>query len=176
MLSFKQWLTVLGMAVVVALAACTNDFLDDGDGPDVILEIQSLANPPITAEPAAVGPGCLLQVVDWTASLRNRPKNSLAASAVYQDIILQDVTIVYTWFPGSGNATPNRVVGLGNVAIPASGSGTVTFSPMAFDDLASVVVNTTANLTLVFRAVVVEGSGVQTVTATVGRQLFIEGC
>lgn len=189
------WPCTLALVVLLAFA-CTNDSLDDGDSPDVVLEIGSLDNSPVTAavsqglcagdgttacaadaECALVGGpclgGCTLEVVDWTGTASNVPLNALAGSSPFNDIILESVTIVYDWIDDAAS-TPTRVVGLGSVTVPAGGSNTFSFAPISFQDLTGVE-GLTANLALTFNARTVEGERV-TVVDDAPRQLFVEAC
>ena len=120
MLKNTKWYLPVLAAVLLVTAACTNDALDDGTGADVVLEIVSLENPPITAQQSQ-GEGeatCTLQVEDWTATIEAAPKNSLAGTPPFNDIILHSVTITYNWID-AGLSTPTRTVGLGDTRIPA---------------------------------------------------------
>jgi len=171
MLKSKKYLMPLLAAVLLVTASCTNDALDNGSGPDVILEVVSLENPPVTAQQAQQGGLCTLLVEDWTASVQAAPKNPLAIPP-FNDLVLHTVTVMYEWID-PGLSTPTRVIGLGDTTVPAGGIAAVTFAPIAFDDLTAAQQGHTANLTLVFDASTVEGSGVR---ATVQRQLFVEVC
>jgi hypothetical protein len=157
-------------AVLLVTASCTNDALDNGSGPDVILEVVQLDNPAITAE-VAEGGFCTLTVEDWTASLAAVPKNSLAVPP-FNDLVLHTVTITYNWIDPA-IVTPTRVIGLGDTTIPAGGTSAVTFAPIAFDDLVGPIEGHTANLVLEFAASTIEGARLR---ATVQRQLFVEVC
>jgi hypothetical protein len=172
MLKNTKWYIPVLAAVLLVTASCTNDALDNGTGADVVLEVVSLENPPVTAQQAQGGVGCTLEVEDWTASIEAAPKNSLAGTAPFNDIILHDVTVTYNWIDAA-LSTPTRVVGLGDTRIPAGGVSSVTFAPIAFDDLDIAQQGHTANLDLTFRATTVEGT---TITSTVNRQLFVEVC
>ena len=63
--------------------------------------------------------------------------------------------------------------GLGDVTIEAGSQGSFAFSPIAFDDIDGTFQGSTANLVLDFRGQTVAGDSVST---TVGRQLFVEQC
>jgi hypothetical protein len=170
----KRFLISLMAASLLAAAGCTNDFLDDGSSADVVIEVAALTNPPVTAQQAEGGVGCTLEVVDWVATIANQPKNELAGgeSIPFNDVVMFTVTISYSWVSG-GISTPTRVVGLGNVTIPAAGTNDVTFAPIAFDDLTLATLGRTCDLTLTFEARTVEGTRI---TKTVQRQLFVEAC
>lgn len=86
------------------------------------------------------------------------------------------VTIEYYAFDDNDRTSPlfgPRVVGLGDITIPAGGSNAVSFAPISFEDLSGVSLGSTLNLELTFRAATVEGTSIST---RVGRQLFVELC
>jgi len=163
-------------AVLLAAVACTGNALDNGSSPDVVIEVVTLENSPVTGQ-AAEGV-CTLEVVDWTATIANLPKNSLAGgeSVPYNDVLMRDVTIEYYDFDDNDRANllfGPRVVGLGDVAIPADSTNSISFAPIAFQDLETVQLGSTLNLVLTFRAITVEGTSIRD---AVDRQLFIEDC
>jgi hypothetical protein len=169
----RKNLTIAALAVLLlAAAGCTNNGLDDGSAPDVEFEVQSLLNNPVTAQNSEGL--CTVEIVDWVATIKNVPKNSLAGSESqpYNDIRMYSVTIEYAWIDAAVT-TPTRVVGLGNVTIPADGTNDIQFSPIAFDDLTVDTLGKTCNLTLTFEARTVEGTAIR---RTVTRQLFVEQC
>jgi hypothetical protein len=165
--------------LALAAVACTSDGLDDGDSPDVVLEIEALNNDAVTAQQQQQGAGgsgvCTLQINDWTGTARNAPKSEVAGvgSEPFNDIVLESVTITYEWLDGVA-ITPDRVVPLGDVIVPVGGTAQFTFAPISFQDVvAPGVQGSTANLTLEFDAHTVEGERIDTV---IGRQLFVEVC
>ena len=179
-------------AVLVLAGACTSDGLDDGSSADVVLEILAFQNPTVTGALAQEGTcsglgnvcmantdcpmnevclfACVLTVPDWVVEIAAQPKNSLAAP-IFNDIVMIDVTISYNWI--NGFVMPTRVFGLGSVAIPAGGSSSINFQPLAFNDLSAGIIDSTANLTLDFRGRTVEGTSIRT---TVLRSLNVEDC
>lgn len=171
----RKYLVIATLAALLTVAgACTSDTLDNGGGADVIMEILVLDNPPVTATLDEATQVCTFTIEDWNVDIANEPKNALAL-APFNDLVLIRVVINYTWLsgPGGGLSTPQRIVGLGGVTIPAATSGQVTFSPIAFDDLSLANAGRTANLILTFEARTVEGTPV---SRTVLRQLNVEAC
>jgi hypothetical protein len=180
-------------AVLLAAAACSGNGYDDGSGPDVVLEVINWATPPVTAATNTAGfcslttaiactgnadcplaevcniGGCTLTVVDWTVGLANLPKNTLAAGPA-NDIAMIDVTISYNFPLGNPVA---RTFGLGGQAIPTGGSGSLTFPPIALQDLDPLMVSSTGGLLMTFRGQTVEGTSI---LLTVARDLTIEEC
>ena len=171
MLRTKTCLALSVAVLLLAVTGCTNDDLDDSGSADVVLEIETLENPPVSATLDSTSGACIFQVSDWRFGARNLPKNDLAGESGFNDISMTQVTITYQWIGGA--VTPQRVVGLGGIIIPVNGTASLELQPIAFDDLNGGLQGSTANLTMLFEGVTVEGSRV---SQTVGRQLFIEGC
>jgi hypothetical protein len=193
MRGIKTILMIPVAAVLLLAGACTGNALDDGDSAAVILEIINFTTPPVTAATNTSGfcsattvlacnvdadcpafeicniGGCTLTVVDWTVSLANVPKNSLAAGP-YNDIAMIDVTISYT-FPGLSPAP--RTFGLGGQVIQTGGTGSINFIPIALQDLDASLVSSTGSLLMTFRGQTLEGT---TIILVVSRDLTIEEC
>lgn len=194
MRGIKTILMIPVAAVLLLAGACTNNGLDDGDSADVILEIISFTSPPVTAttntsgfcnatttiactadadcplaEVCNIG-GCTLTVVDWTVTLSNVPKNSLAA-APGNDIAMIDVLITYG-FPGAGNPAP-RTFGLGSQVIQTGGTGSISFQPLALQDLDVTLLSTTGSLLLEFHGQTLEGSAINLLAT---RDLTVQEC
>ncbi len=189
----KTILMIPVAAVLLLAGACTNNGLDNGSSPDVILEIISFTTPPVTAttntsgfcsatttiactadadcplaEVCSIG-GCTLTVVDWTVALANVPKNSLAAGPG-NDVVMIDVLITYN-FP-AGNPAP-RSFGLGGQVIQTGGTGSINFIPIALQDLDPALQSTTGSLLMEFHAQTLEGSAINLLVA---RDLSVEVC
>jgi hypothetical protein len=185
---------MLPVATVLLLAAaCSGNGYDDGGGADVVLEVINWTTPPVTAATNTAGfcslttaiactgsadcpstevcniGGCTLTVVDWAVGLANMPKNALAAGPA-NDIAMIDVTISYNFPFGNPLA---RTFGLGGQAIPMGGSGTLTFPPIALQDLDPLMVSSTGSLLMTFRGQTVEGTSI---LLTVARDLSVEEC
>lgn len=172
MLRTKSSLALSVAVMLLAVTGCTNDNLDDGGSADVVLEIETLENPPVTATLDSTTGFCTFTVSDWRFGARNLPKNELAGESGFNDISMTQVTITYDWI-NPALSTPTRVIGLGGIIVPVNGTASLELQPISFDDLAGVIPGSTANLTMRFDGVTVEGSAVWQI---VGRQLFIEGC
>ncbi|MCP3980420.1 MAG: hypothetical protein GY716_14045 [bacterium] len=170
--AFHPALVLILFGFALAQLGCTNDSLDDGSSPDVILEVQTLENTPVTAEEeddGGGGGGCTLTVTDWSATLKNEPKNSLAIGP-FNNIEMEEVAIEYSNFPA---AIPARVEGLGGTLIEVGSSSPVTFTPIQLQDLTGALEASTGTLTLTFRGHTIEGTGI---TKRVSRALSIEAC
>jgi len=194
MRGIKTFLMIPVAAVLLLAGACTGNGLDDGDSAQVVLEITSFTTPPVTAATNTAGfcsatttiactvdadcpslevcniGGCTLTVVDWTVSLANVPKNTLAAAPA-NDIAMIDVTISYG-FPGVGNPAP-RTFGLGGQVIQTGGTGSIAFPPIALQDLDASLLSTTGSILMTFRGQTLEGT---LVTLVVSRDLTVEEC
>ena len=197
--SINTLLAIALLAILLGTASCASNDLDDDDAADVVLEIAQMTSPPVTGQREAGTSGqcsvsfvpcqsnsdcglnevcvlpqtCTLKVVEWTANIRNAPKNAVTLPP-FNDIVMQDVTITYQWANPS-IVSPPFVAGLGNVTVPTSGTASVQFPPISTDAINGnpAIEGSTANLTLVFRARTVEGTQIlQTAT----RPLIVESC
>ena len=198
MRGIKTILMIPVAAVLLLAGACSGNGFDDGSSAQVVLEIVSFATPPVTASTNTAGfcsttttiactvdadcpglevcniGGCTLTVVDWTVGLSNVPKNSLAVGPA-NDVAMIDVSIVYG-FVDPLTLLPvvlPRSFGLGGQVITTGGSGSITFPPIALQDLDPALLSTTGRLTMTFRGQTQEGT---IITLTVGRDLTVEEC
>jgi hypothetical protein len=89
----------------------------------------------------------------------------------FNDVVVNAITVSYVTLAGGAYA-PTRIIPIGQT-LEANGQGTLTFAPIAFDDL--TVDNTTVNVVMRFNAETVSGNAVETVGGN-GTQLFIEDC
>jgi len=199
--SIYKLLALALLAILIGTASCASNDLDDDDAADVVMEVTTLTSPSVTAQRQTSSSGtcqnspgitctpggnecgdidvcvipqvCNLQIVDWTASISAKPKNPLATEP-FNDIVLVDVVIQYTW-TGTALYMAPFTVGLGNVTIPAGGSGTVMFSPVSLTAInaSTEFQGKTADLTMTYRAKTVEGSEVVQVAYD---QLNVEIC
>ncbi len=193
MRGIKTILMIPVAAVLLLAGACTGNALDDGDSAAVVLEVVNFTTPPVTAATNTAGfcsatttiacqvdtdcpstevcniGGCTLTVVDWTVNLANVPKNSLAGPPG-NDIAMIDVTISYT-FPVVSPAT--RTFGLGGQIVTTGGTASITFPPIALQDLDPSMLSTTGSLLMTFRGQTLEGT---VITLTVARNLTVEEC
>lgn len=169
----NRWMLLLLATFLIAGVSCTSDALDDGDSADVVLEIQVFDAPAVTASLDQMTMLCTFTVNDWQVSFENLPKNGSAdGSSPFNDIVMQDVTVTYNWI-NTALSTPARTIGLGGVAVPVGEQIQATFSPIAFNDLTLAVSGSTADLTMLFRGVTIEGTQM---FLSVSKQLNIEAC
>jgi hypothetical protein len=193
---------LLSLAVLLVLlgtVSCTSNDLDGSGTADVILQVVAFDAPFVTAQRQTTTTGtcsiggtlcqansdcglnetcvrsdvCILEVEDWMVTFAAAPKNDLAIPP-FNDIVMTDVTITYTWVDPS-IVTPPLVVGLGNVTIPAQGSNSVSFPPISSDAINNnpAIEGATATLRMTFRGETVEGT---TITQVALRQLVVEIC
>jgi hypothetical protein len=161
------------LAVALSAAFCTGNALDDGDAPDVYLLVEEVKNDSVSASLDQATGLCTFTVNEWEVSLRNQPVNTFGGGEPFQSIIMLSAELVYDWVD-TGLTTPDRIsVGLGDVAIPAEGTSKVTFFPVYFQDLTSGHAGNTADVTITFHAVTVDGTAITKVFSV---QLAIEGC
>jgi hypothetical protein len=197
----RLWIVPAACALVLAVA-CTGSSLDDGDSANVVMQVQNLNDPPVTGsvqvgscvlsglpcvsdDDCADNDDCFIdptgtecQVVNWNATLLNKPKSELAGESPFNDIVLQDVTLEYDWLNGfqmSGGDT--RVIPISGTIDP-NGTQQVTFLPISAEDLddlrnAFPAQERSANVTMTFRGRVEDG---EKVTVSAGGQLFVEAC
>jgi hypothetical protein len=176
----RTYTKLLARTVVLAatgwFAGC-NGTIDDE--PDVILEIQTLTIAPITSSQNGTGGTCTYTLTPATVTFKNLPKNSLAETSPFNDIILQSVNIAYAWDDGA--VTPATTAGIGG-AVPANGTGTGTFTVIsnvalgvtqAPDPLGNGRAGHTASLAMVFNGATVSGDAV---SATAGGTLQVGSC
>lgn len=194
MRGIKALLMIPLAALLLLAGACTNNGYDDASSADVVLEVIALTTPPVTATTNTSGfcstttniactqnldcpgmeicniGGCTLQVVNWTIALANVPKNTFAAAPA-NDVAMIDVAISYG-FPGLANPAP-RTFGLNGVVVTTGGSSSITFPPMALQDLDASLQSTTGSLLMDFRGQTLEGS---TIHVVVSGNLQVEAC
>lgn len=75
MLRSKSFKILPLVLLLLAGTACTNDALDDGGSADVVLEVESLENPAVTASLDATTGFCTFTVNTWKFGARALPKN-----------------------------------------------------------------------------------------------------
>ena len=164
----RRFMMLLLAGLMVAAAGCPeNSLLDDEDSAPVVLEIQVLTSPGVTAAPDTVA-GCLspiFTVTEWSATAGNLPKTSGAISSPFNDIDLRDVTITYTCDAGL-TCPPTRLFGLTGT-VPANGSVGFTYPPIFLQDVNTTLEGTTLNLDMVFRAETISGESITYVSAAV---------
>ena len=190
----NRWWVVCTLAVLLAVPACTENDLDEGDQ-DVVLEITSFNTPPVTGEielgfcqlsPAIpclnnnncpIGDVCDLSVISgecnipaWSFGLANLPLSEGASESPFNDVILNNLVIFYDW--PDPIVDFSRTIGLFGVVIPAGGNGTIQFPPISTADL--IDDDTAVSLTLTIDARTVAGIDVNMPPAQ--GTLFIADC
>ncbi len=187
----RRWILLLAM-VLLAGAGCTENDLDESEA-DVLLEILSVTNPPITGEAefgncsvsvalqcldnnnCPEGEVCILPpggsecvITEWSVTFANKPLSSGASTTPYNDVVVENLTLTYD----DGAYAGAQVLAIGQV-IEADSTGTITFFPIAIDEVAAD--NTTVAVGMTFTAKTVTGLSVFVAGGT-GSQLLIEDC
>ncbi len=154
----RREMKLLLAGLVLALGSCNPTSLDNSDSADVVLEVLNIPQvPPITA--ASVGGGaCTFTVTNMTVTLRNQPKNTLAGDSPFNDILVESVTLSYEWDDLTLTTLP-RTLAVGGT-VPANGSQTVSFPPIALGDLLATYAGHSASITMAFTGQTVSGKGV----------------
>lgn len=161
---------VAAVLAIVSFAPGCNSNIDSANGPDVVMLVENVTIPPVTGSLDQTTNTCTLTVTNATATFKNKPKNELATTSPFNDIILQDVTVGYSWQDGNNPLTPS-VFGVGG-SIPANGNSTASFAIANVGDILAHT-NQTAALTLTFRGQTVAGDSV---SVTTGGSLVVNSC
>jgi hypothetical protein len=159
--------TVL-LAAAGWFAGC-NGTIDDE--PNVVLEAENVVIPPLTGARDATTLLCVYSITNATATFKNKPKNALAVTSPYNDIVLQDVLVGYVWDDATGVTAAQ--FGMGGT-VPANGTSTGQFSVVNAQDLGLPSrEGHTASLTMTFRGITVSG---EAVSVTTGGSLTVNTC
>jgi hypothetical protein len=169
MFGIKRILAV-GAIVAFALMPGCNSKIDDASGPDVVFEVDNPLIPTVEGTKDPITLVCTFKVTVATASFKNKPKNSLAGTSPFNDILLESVTVTYVWDDGLGVAGPT-VFGLGG-SVPANGTSTAQFSVVNANDIIGRDGHSAA-LAMTFRGHTVAGDAVE---ATIGGNLIVNTC
>ena len=165
-----QYLALLLVAAAGTWLAGCNSAIDDADGPNVVLEVENMTIPPVTASVDSSG-NCTFLIAQGTATFKNKPKNLGAGEEPFNDIVLQSLDVAYFW--DDGVVTTGMTTGLGGT-VPANGSSTASFMVVSSDAVsANNRAGHLANLRLTFRGVTISGDDV---SVTTGGALAINSC
>lgn len=162
--------------VLATLSSCADGPIDSGDSADVVMIVSQLtAVPAVTTAFDATTGACLFTVTNVTATINNRPKNGSAADGEpFSSIIMDTVDVSYVWDDPTLPITPTRTFSIGGTA-PPNGSVSVSFPPLALDDLNVVYAgHTVTQLNMVFRGHTPTGD--QLTAAGNGGALAINSC
>jgi hypothetical protein len=163
------WIATV-LLVGLMTAGCASNAIDDPDSPNVVVTVQTLTIPPVTAaeDPNNAG-ACLFTVADATATLRSQPKSEPADNSPFNDTVMESVEISYLWDDG----TPMAPAAFGvSGTVPVGGTASVLFPAVPAGALTSGLASHTASLDLVFRGHTVSGDEVVVPT---GGSLTITG-
>ena len=169
---FRRTLLILAASLLLATAvACTSGDYDSGESPDVVLQVQTMTVPPITATLDAVTQTCTFEVTLSTASIENTPKTTGVSFSPANDVLITSLVITYQLDDGF-NMAP--YVTSPRVSIPAGSSGAVQFlaAPLA-ELLGTGRDGHSAEMTILFSGVTEANENVQT---TGGAALVVNSC
>lgn len=166
----RIFVAVAAVLALVSFAPGCNGNIDSASGPEVVMLVENVTIPPVTGSFDTTTNQCKLTVTNATATFKNKPKNSLASTSPFDDIILQDVTVGYNWEDGNNPAGPS-VFGVGG-SVPADGTSTAQFAVANVGDIVNHT-GQTAALTLTFRGQTVSG---ESVSVTTGGSLVVNSC
>ena len=177
----RKYTKILARTVVLSAAgwfAGCNGTIDKE--PNVVLEISTMTIPPVTASTSAGI--CSFTVPAASATFFNKPKNSLSGTSTYpfNDIVLDNVVISYTWDddPVTPTQVLNQIFGIAGT-VPAGGTSSSTFSvannavlstPMAGG---GGVDGHTARMRMAFHGTTISGDAV---TGSTGGTLTVNSC
>lgn len=167
----RTLLTLAASLLLVASVACTSGDYDSGGSADVVLQVQQMTVPPITATLDTVTQICTFTVTQATATLENKPKTTGESFSPANDVLVTSLVITYQWDDGF-NMAP--YVTSPRVSVPAGSSGTVRFlaAPLA-QLLGTGRDGHSAEMTILFSGVTEAGENVQT---TGGAALIVNSC
>jgi hypothetical protein len=155
-MSMRTLIPLLALAVVpLTLTGCNGGDVDDPDDSNAVMEVTQTTVSPATISGDISDGTCVLTVTNTTSTLANKAKSGPAEGAPFNDIVLQSLTIQYTW-DDPAIVTPTRTFSLGGT-IPAGGTASVQFPPIALGDTSSAMIGHSVNLFMIFRGVQVSG-------------------
>lgn len=169
----RNGLILAMLAAAAVLGGCTGSDLDDSGSADVILAVSIM--PPIPPVSTSGGGGtCSFTAPSAvSATLRNDPKNALAAVGPYANVVVERATITYTW--DDGLVVGPRSQGVSAV-VPASGSAQVTFAPIFLADLTLDRAGHSADMNIVFSGRTVAGDPIVSLGLDAGAVISVNSC
>ena len=170
MRNFRTLTLVPLLGAGLALAGCAGTDVDDPGRADSVMEVQSTTISPASAGGSVSAGTCVITVTNASSTLANKGKSLAGASATFNDIVVDSVTISYEW-DNLALVTPTRTFQLG-ATIPAGGTASVQYPPIAFGDLTGAYIGHTANLDMVFHGTSVSG---EPISANGGGALSVGG-
>ena len=158
------------VAATAGIVGC-NSLIDDPSSPKVVMEVENVTIPPITATVDGTTNTCTFNITAGTATFKDKPKNGQAIVSPFNDIILQGVDIAYVW--DDALAMPNGQLGIAG-SVPANGSSQAQFYAITG---AALTTNArdghSANLHMTFHGDTVNGDSV---SVTTGGMLVVNSC
>lgn len=181
MLSVRRILYLALVVGVALLPACnkqlegTDAFIGSTSAANVVLEIARLPQLTPVATSGAGGLCIFTAPQSVTLQLKNQPKNSLAVTSPFNDIVVTTIVVSYTW--SAGLDTNDLVIPVAGVVVPANGgTADVPFVPVQVGDLTpvSAFAGQSAVLTFTVYGRTVDGKDVSAVQG--GAVLNINSC
>lgn len=164
---------LLAVGLVLALQACAEGTVDDGDSANVVLVIGTF--PPIPPITTTNEEGvCVFQLpTGVSVTLVSLPKSELAESPM-SDAVIDSVSVTYSWDDG-------LVVGPVEMSaaglVPCDAQGTVSFLPIRYGDMTADRAGHSANVMVTFRGKLVDGTAVESLPGPPGgATLSVESC
>ena len=139
--------------------------------PNVVLEVTQMTIAPITGTRDATTGNCIITITNASATFKNVPKNHLATTSPFNDIIMRDLLVTYVWDDGVGVA--QAAFGIGGT-VPANGTASAQFPVInGLDVVSPPREGHSASMTLLFRGTTVAG---EAVSSTTGGSLAVNPC
>ena len=154
--SYRTLATLLAAVMTLGLAGCADGDLDDADGPDSVLEVETVNLQPADGTVDPVTLTCGITITDARVNLRNRAKSAGATVVPFNDIVMETVTIDYRW-DDLALSTPQTIMDIGGT-VPAQGSLAVTFPPILLGNVDCSYLGHSANLNMTFTGRQVSGA------------------
>jgi hypothetical protein len=164
----RFWIA-LGVLGTLALFPACNSALDDADSADVVLQVMTITGQAVQSQDDGSGT-CTFTIQEWTAQLRNEPKNSLATQSPFGDIRMIRIDVAYDWgLDGVVDSTTS--IGLSGT-VPAAGNQSVTFFPVSLEELTGRD-GQSANMDMLFVGETYDGNPV---SVRQGKLLVVNSC
>ncbi len=161
----RNILLIVAASLLLLMAGC-NSAIDDGGSGAVVFEALLIDSPPISGE-TDIGGACISIILpDWSASMTNSPKNSLAVTSPFNDIIIMDYTVTYDFHDGIQRIPTPRFFTTTGTILPNSEQA-LSFPIMSFDDFDFGMVDHTANVSILFHGKTGSGDDVYSIVGEV---------
>ena len=161
------------VAGMVLAGGCAGNGQDAGDGPDQVLQVDSITIPPASTIYDPDQLMCVTQFAPATVILRNQHKTEIEGGSPFNDIVMDTVTITYTW-DNPAVQTPPQTLDIGGV-VGAGKTATISFVPIPSGQFTPAMVGATVSMDMKFNGhmesgepVVADGGGSLTINPCLG--------